>query len=164
MTSFDALSPIYQQIEETATDGKLQVKKLSEVDTKEFVEKISLKYCDNIQGEVIWETLLKAVDKLESECVAVSNDNAWRWIDEFIVNNQAILFFNPSEEKVSFEFNNGEDIVKVLENCYDFEFYVSNRSLDYLICFNHHRILYACGTASKWLSKYKTSEYDFFLQ
>lgn len=159
MTSFDALSPIYLQIEETAKYRKLQIKKLSIDETKHFFEEIKLKYCNQITGRFLWETICGT-----AECVAVSNDDAWKWIAEFIEANQAILFFNPSEETESFEFNNGEDIVNVLENCFDFEFYVSNRSMDYLICFNHYRILYACGSASRWLNKYKTIEYDYFMQ
>lgn len=159
MTSFDAFLPIHLQIEETAKDRKIQIKKLSVDKTKDIVEEIKLKYCNQIPGRSLWETICDT-----AECVAVSNDDAWKWIAEFIEANQAILFFNPSEETVSFEFNNGEDIVNVLENCFDFEFYVSNRNMDYLICFNHHRILYACGSAFRWLIKYKKSEYDYFMQ
>ena len=98
---------------------------------------------------------------MNSNCVAVSNDNAWSWIDQFI-ESEAIMFFNPCDEKISYIFNNGTDIVNTLADCYNFEFYITNFNFDYILCFSHHRILYACGTASEWLKSYKTSEYDYF--
>ena len=39
----------------------------------------------------------------------------------------------------------------MLEETYGYEFYVTDEECTYLICFNHHDILYTCGRAIKWL-------------
>jgi hypothetical protein len=74
------------------------------------------------------------------------------------------MFFNLPDEKAAFTFNKGDDVVSVLSETYGFEFYLTNRCAEYLICFNHHDVLIACGSAIELLSKYKTPEYDEFLQ
>ena len=34
------------------------------------------------------------------------------------------------------------------------EFYITNETYEYLLCFNHHDVLFATGTAEAWLSSY----------
>ncbi len=34
------------------------------------------------------------------------------------------------------------------------EFYLTNTLTDYLLCFNHHDYLIACGRAREWLTAY----------
>ena len=65
------------------------------------------------------------------------------------------MFFNESDEKKSFLFKNGDDLVAVLGETYGFEFYVTNKEKSYLLVFNHHDILMACGDAKNWLNTKK---------
>ena len=48
-----------------------------------------------------------------------------------------------------------DDLVAVLGETYGFEFYVTNKEKSYLLVFNHHDILMACGDAKNWLNTKK---------
>jgi len=161
MEEFDGLASISQQIEITARNYGVLIEPLGEEDTSELIQSFVAKFCNCNYERYMWEGMCKAVEEVSLECVAVSNDNGWQWIGEFI-NDSAIMFFNHSDEKRAYSFGNGEDIVKVLSDCYDFEFYVTNTVLDYVMCFSHHRILYATGNVVDMVRKYKTVQYDFF--
>ncbi len=153
-TTFNALDPINKQIDITAKNLNILIKKLNEEKTKEVICSFTNKFCNSQVKHYLWEGFCSLVNKGNLDCVAVSNDDAWSWIDQYI-ENDAIMFFNPYDEKISYVFTNGKDIVNTLAECYNFEFYITNNDFDYILCFNHHRVLYACGDASEWLKLYK---------
>ena len=35
----------------------------------------------------------------------------------------------------------------------EIEFYITDRDQSYVICFNHHDVLYGCGAAKEWVEK-----------
>lgn len=51
----------------------------------------------------------------------------------------------------------GNNVVKILSEMFNVEFYVTNKNNDYLLSFNHHDILSACGNAKEWLKQYNPS-------
>jgi hypothetical protein len=97
---------------------------------------------------LLWETL--------KDDESVRHKEAWRWLDDLIGNNESIMFFNPSDEATAFLFNKGDDIVSILNETFGFEFYLTNQDTEYLVCFNHHDVLIACGLARDWLNNYIT--------
>lgn len=64
-----------------------------------------------------------------------------------------IMFFNKSDDKNAFLIPNGTELYKILEDSFGFEFYITNQNHSYLLCFNHHDILYGSGEAKKWVSE-----------
>ena len=62
-----------------------------------------------------------------------------------------IMFFNKSDDKNAFLIPNGTELYKILEDSFGFEFYITNQNHSYLLCFNHHDILYGSGEAKKWV-------------
>lgn len=64
-----------------------------------------------------------------------------------------IMFFNKSDDKNAFLIPNGMELYKILEDSFGFEFYITNQNHSYLLCFNHHDILYGSGEAKKWVSE-----------
>ena len=48
---------------------------------------------------------------------------------------------------------NGTELYKILEDSFGFEFYITNQNHSYILCFNHHDILYGAGEAKKWVSE-----------
>ncbi|MFD1428307.1 DUF6756 family protein [Kroppenstedtia sanguinis] len=93
--------------------------------------------------------------------VSVLNEEAWSWVEEFVDHSKVILFFNDEREDYGFYLFSGSDLVEVLSETNEDEFYLTDPELSYLLCFNHHDHLLSSGEAvSEWLSKYKTSEYD----
>ena len=108
-------------------------------------DEVLKKYTDfNIKSNFIWDKLLNA-SYIEDSC-------GWMRIGEFIKNNHCLLLI---DNKKMFGVQNGYDLTKLLSNCFSFEFYVLDRRLSYLICFNHHDVLCGCGLAKKWIDEMK---------
>jgi len=112
----------------------------------EMLTQVREKYFVKSNTDILWENI--------SESVSKQNKDAWRWVRDFVSIYPCIMFFNPIEAKSSIIFENGENLVSILEDTYHFEFYLTNQNTEYLICFNHHDVLIACGTAMIWLEKY----------
>lgn len=80
---------------------------------------------------------------------SIRHPDAWQWVDDFVRNSEVILFFNSGDDLAMFRVN-GTDLVAILGEFTD-EFYVTNENGDFLIAYNHHEYLVACGTAKPWL-------------
>jgi len=81
------------------------------------------------------------------------NSNAWSLIKDYVKENKCIMFFNKSDDRNGFLISNGEELQKILEESFGFEFYITDENLSYLICFNHHDILYGLGKAKDWVKE-----------
>lgn len=101
------------------------------------------KYCRVKMHWPLWERF--------NDFVGVIDKDAWQWLEEFIGSNKCILFFNPSDEKRAYLFKSGKEVVSVIEELFNVEFYVTNTETEYLLCFNHHNCLMALGNAIDWL-------------
>ena len=49
----------------------------------------------------------------------------------------------------------GDALVRLLGDLPPMEFYLTNAATEYLLCFNHHDYLIACGSAREWLATYQ---------
>ncbi len=120
--------------------------KIEEIDSQEcnvIRQKISEKFCRNKKkSDFLWEDLL--------EYMSISDVNAWKLLKK-MVRGKCILFFNRIDENVMFKINSEIDLDYILSETYGFEFYVTDYDCSYLICFNHHDILYGCGTICEFL-------------
>lgn len=137
---------IGEEVKRAAAVLDIDITELSRDVSLEIIRIITEKY---ITGNscFLWDDL--------TDYVYVNNSDAWSWINEYIGNTEVIMFFNESDEKKSFLFKNGDDLVAVLGETYGFEFYVTNKEKSYLLVFNHHDILMACGDAKNWLNTKK---------
>lgn len=124
--------------------GELGIK-LTELSSEEFEEIIVNVKNIYTAGTrmILWENII--------DYFSVNDSSAWQWINEFIGDKESILFFNESDEKKAFLIGNGNDLVTILSETYGFEFYVTNKKITYLLAFNHHDYLIACGDSKKWL-------------
>jgi hypothetical protein len=137
---------IKNEILEVAKKLEIVVYELPTEDANKLRKELVLKYTNGrICKPWLWENF---VDFIGANC-----PDSWRWTNEFIGNNKVIMMFNSGDERSMFEFQNGYDMVAVLEESFCFEFYLFTRELDYLLCFNHHDILLALGTAADWLEQ-----------
>ena len=102
---------------------------------------------DYIPQSLIW-------NHLRDYSFVICNDpHSWLVVSNFIKNTKVLVLFNDVDDKTVFEFTDGADIVPTLQECFGFEYYLTNYELDYLICFNHHDVLIAAGTACSWLTE-----------
>ena len=134
---------IYEEIMNAVNTLNINVVQISENQSEEIIKKVIKKYTTEKENRYLWEEIV--------DYFSVNNKDAWKWVNEFIGNSEAIMFFNNSDERKSFLFKNGNDLVSVLSETYGFEFYITNKDLTYLLCFNHHDILISSGIAKEWL-------------
>ncbi|OPX44210.1 hypothetical protein CLHUN_17640 [Ruminiclostridium hungatei] len=144
------------QIKSAAGSLNVNIQEVQVSDIDNIVSQAIDKFAGGNKVIPFWENLI--------DYISINNKDAWLWIGELIGDTETIMFFNTSDEKAAFAFNNGDNVVSVLSETYGFEFYLTNRATEYLLCFNHHDVLIACGNAIKWLKKYKTPENDAFLR
>ena len=81
------------------------------------------------------------------ECSHYQNSDAWSKIGDYVKENNCIMFFNKCDDEHAFLI------------AFGFEFYITDRDQSYVICFNHHDVLYGCGAAREWveeLAKFKS--------
>lgn len=134
---------ISEEIITAANTLKINVIEISESQSAEIIKKITKKYTTEKENRYLWEEIV--------DYFSINNKDAWQWVSEFIGNSEAIMFFNNSDERKAFLFQNGNDLVSVLSETYGFEFYITDKDLTYLLCFNHHDILISSGVAKEWL-------------
>lgn len=87
------------------------------------------------------------------------NSNAWSLIKDYVKENKCIMFFNKSDDRNGFLISNGFELQKIIEESFGFEFYITDENRSYLICFNHHDILYGLGKAKDWVKEVKINEF-----
>ena len=134
---------IYNSINST-----VNVKEVSCDMCNQILEKIIELYVDNEKKELwLWDKL--------NNYEALSDSRGWTYIQNFVLDENCIMFFNQDEEKKMFIISNGKDLQYVLSETSGFEFYITDINCSYLICFNHHDILYGCGKAKKWIAGLK---------
>jgi hypothetical protein len=75
---------------------------------------------------------------------------AWSWIGEYFAGSSILLLEEEASAR-GFQFERGVDLQRVLEETFGFEFYVTDASCDAFLCFNHHDVLIAAGSAVPWL-------------
>ena len=137
---------ISEEVKRAADVLDIDLTELSRDVSLEIIRIITEKYTKG-HSCFLWDDL--------TDHVYVNSSDAWSWTNEYIGNTEVIMFFNESDEKKSFLFKNGDDLVAVLGETYGFEFYVTNKEKSYLLVFNHHDILMACGDAKNWLNTKK---------
>lgn len=138
---------IKKQILDASISLNIQVKEIDNSTKAKILMNVGEKYLINEMKFPLWERLNDAKSK--------SDDKAWQWVEDFIGEESTILFFNPSDEKNAYLLNSGNDIVSILGEMYNVEFYLTNEEASYLLCFNHHDVLLALGEAKEWLQEYK---------
>lgn len=138
---------IRNQIVDAAKKFNVEIEEINDFEKIEFLKEIESKYLSTDLAFPLWDRLKGGHSK--------QHENAWRWVKDYIKNERAILFFNEGDEQGIYELNSGEDVVNILGEIFNIEFYLSNRETGYLLCYNHHDFLVASGDAKEWLQDYK---------
>ena len=134
-----------EQISASAELIGIKYQELSFEEANKIKTNIAKKYTLGKNETPFWEHY---TDK-----ISIQNEEAWKWVSDFIGNSESILFFNTSDDKLAYLFFSGKDLVEILGEIYNVEFYITNKEFEYLLTFNHHDFLIACGSAIDWLKK-----------
>ena len=117
--------------------------------SKAVREMVYCKYANQNDSSFLWEMLFDI-----SVC---NSSNAWRLIGDFIGAKKCLMFFDEDEDESVIAINNGSDLYKILCETYGYEFYITEFTTNYLLCFNHHDCLLGCGVAKDWVNTLKES-------
>lgn len=112
-----------------------------------LLELIYSKFVDEDKKITLWESF--------NDFDYYQSDIAWHLIKNFVGEKECIMFFNQNEETEMFVLKSGKDLDCLLSETYGFEFYITDAKANYVICLNHHNILYGCGTAKPWIGNLK---------
>lgn len=137
---------ITKEINRAIKSNNLKSHIISLNDIDKLRESLAKQYCD-VDTTFGWEHF--------KQCFCYQNPSAWSVIKNYVKENNCILFFNECDDKNAFLITNGDELQKILEDSFGFEFYLTDRDQSYVICFNHHDVLYGCGAAEKWVEGLK---------
>jgi hypothetical protein len=139
---------IIDEIDNTINTISIDVKKL---DGKSLISQIITSYSTNKSYcYPLWEHLENKISLLDPQ--------GWKTIGNFQSSEEKIMFIEPdrlSSSSVIFQFNNSKDLINLIGNCFNFVFYITDKTGSFLICFNDHDYLIGCGTARDWIMSLK---------
>lgn len=91
----------------------------------------------------LWEQLDNALSIHDAEI--------WRELSMLLPDEAVTLFFDPFNEQQSLMMSS-HAVTPILGECVGFVFYLTNSTLDYILCMNDHDFLIAAGAATSWLT------------
>ena len=133
---------IQNEIDDKLKDFSFQ--KLSLQDSEKIQYDIAKKFGINDSYTYpLWDNL--------KDKYSIYNRDGWKLISNFTKNETVFLILEQSDERAVYSFKNGEEVVRVLGECFGFVFYITNESKSYLLCFNDHDYLIGSGQAKEWI-------------
>ena len=134
-----------EEIENAALELGISFFKIDKNSSLKIKEKLACKFTNEKKSpqNLSWQNL--------KDFKSVHNVNGWKLIKNYVQKKKPILFVSPLEEEEMWRFNNGEDLVQVINNCIGFPFCVTSDEANYIICFDDHDCLIGVGSALEWL-------------
>lgn len=125
---------------------KIDIDILSLEKGNEILQRLANNFFKNKLKYPLWENL--------PEAFGFQTKNGWEYLKEFTKEKKIILFFNNYDEKTMFDINDGSQVSDLIAECSSFEFYITDDSGSFIICYNHHDYLIGIGKeAIIWLKK-----------
>jgi hypothetical protein len=142
------ITEIKAAIASTGVSGRI----IGEEETSAIRYRVAEKYL----GRSVWFS----EQTLPENRASVHHDDAERRIGEYVGNAECILFYDSSftDDDFGVLLANGADLTNLLDNCYLFPHYVTNRDLDYVLCATHSSVLVGLGAAIPFVRQLQ-SEY-----
>jgi hypothetical protein len=123
---------------------------LSKINIEEIEEiRSKLAYSFSKEPDFPWKLSYQNLKNIQSFC----DPKGWMLIQDYVKNNNVILFVNPDQEKDMWIIPSGSALTLILGETIGFPFYVTSQETDYLLCFDDHDCLIATGKATEWLVK-----------
>ncbi len=139
------------EVREVIRSLDAKVNELGADECKALREAVHKKYVKQGRtGWPIWEDLKEDVS------VHAPEGESLRLLRDYVQDRHCVLLFNPPERE-GFEFQNGSELVHVLEECPRLEFYVTDWQASFLVIVNHHDVVIAAGGAMDWLARIRAS-------
>jgi hypothetical protein len=134
---------ICKWIEAAAYSMGYKITKLNSAKMESIIDTIIKRFTNNEnKSDNIWEDF---VNDASLNC-----EHGWEIACEFAT-NEPILFFREKNIFFGYSISSTKNIKHILCECPGFEFYITNKSVSFAICFNHHNYLIAVVESKKWL-------------
>lgn len=88
--------------------------------------------------------------------VSIQNEDGWRLLSEILEHDVHYMFYDHSCDYHGVEISNGARISDILERCFGFPFYVTDKENTFVIGMNDHDYLIGTGSVTDWLKKLKS--------
>jgi hypothetical protein len=144
------MSRINAEIKRAAAEAAVDVKELTDSECQHIRQALLQKYTSGLTDWPLW-IWEHVQDEYATQC-----PDGWRAIGDFAADSDVVLFFNPKDDQSIFLFHSGRDVVRVLGECSGFEVYFTDLGTSFLLIYNHHDYLVACGTAKEWAKHWST--------
>lgn len=88
---------------------------------------------------------------------SIHNPKGWSFIQDYVGEEEIILFVNPDEEQDMWLIPSGIALTSILAETVGFPFYVASRTTEYMFSFDDHDCLIANGKARDWICQHVDS-------
>lgn len=145
---------IKDELVDCAAKLKIRIRILEKNETANIINLIKSRFINKQKKDAIflWERL--------TDAFILNDPMAWSYIENFVGNTSCLIIFNDHDSWTIAEINNGSDLTELLGETSGFEFYVVDKELTYVICFNHEDQLLCAGKAKEWINNYILQEFD----
>ncbi len=129
---------------DAARDAGVRIRILEPAEARAHREAIRHRFARSPHAEVLWHDL--------GERVSVQHERGWQAIPLVAGAGSCFVFLDESRSRQTYVFDDAQDVESMLREAVGFEYYVSDRECTYLVAFNDHDFLIACGDAAPRLS------------
>ena len=137
------MSFINDAILEALNSNNFGVTKLNDEQALALRGRLYAKFAPKFLTGCLWEFI-------ENEASRHLPDG-WRSLGRYPYQGEVVLFFDQHDESHMYVIDNLKNLVRVLEECPGFVFYVANQSGNFLLCHNDHDYLIGAGDARNWI-------------
>jgi hypothetical protein len=135
------------EIQDIISKLKLSVTIVNKNRSFELKKKLAKKYSIDKQRPQIlsWQNLENAESHHDSD--------GWKLLENFVGEEEVLLFLNPEDEQIMWKFNNGTDLELLLSESTGFPFCIISEKANYILCFEDHDCLVGVGEAVSWIKE-----------
>ncbi|WP_437619938.1 hypothetical protein [Sorangium sp. So ce1151] len=90
---------------------------------------------------------------------AVHDPASFLWAARFLGDSVGYMLYDSSHAKDQYVFRvpNGQVLRAVLEECFGFQFYVTDECLSFVLCLTDDDCLMGCGRARSWVESFRAN-------
>ncbi len=134
-----------KEIKDIIAQKEINLVELDNDTSKLLRSKIITKFFHDSETTQLWNQFIS------NEEFSVREEDAWKWLDEFLFSIESYFFFDEPEDDIIYKIEPNHSKVSFLQEIILYTFYITNPNLDFLIYFNDSNYLSAIGTAEPWL-------------
>ncbi len=134
-----------EEIEKAASELGIAISKVQRKKVLEIRQKLAENF--SVEPEFPWRLSYQNLKEFR----AIHNPKGWSCIQNYVGEEEIILFVNPDEEQDMWFIPSGSALTSILAETVGFPFYVTSRKADYLFSFDDHDCLIANGKAVEWI-------------